>query len=145
MVLSGIFINLSSLFLSPWFSELPQLMQPTPRILKSVKSWWTNTILKTVLLLSLLVCILDSAWCLPWADNFISVCLHFYVCELTATIGSLEDWGLSVLLRRHPRNYDWNHLLILSSLIWNQAKGVKFLMFRGGISCSFAFPQYKAL
>lgn len=64
------------------------------------KIWRTNTILKTVLLLSLWVCILDSAWCLPWADNFISVRLHFYVRELTATIGSLKDWGLSILLRQ---------------------------------------------
>lgn len=37
MVLLGIFINHSSIFFSTRFSELPQLMQPTPWTLKLVK------------------------------------------------------------------------------------------------------------
>lgn len=70
--IGNLYQHLKSLPLSPIFSELPQLMQPTPWILKLEKNWWTNaniceTHLKTVLLLSFG---LYSAWCLPWVDNF---------------------------------------------------------------------------
>lgn len=107
------------------------------------KIWWTNTILKTVLFLSLLVCVQDSAWCLPWADNFVSVCLRFHVYELTATIGSLEDWAY-FLEDTLEIISDTIFLIIISSLIWTQVKQMKFLVFRSRLFCSL-FPEHKAL
>lgn len=120
-------------------------MQSIPWVLKLVrKDLMENTVLITVLLLSLLVCVLDSAWCLPWAHNFISACFHFCVRELTATIGSLEGWGQSMLLRH---KMPWKLLLKPSSHAFKPhlkpGKGVKLLMFRGGMSCSLAFLSSK--